>query len=140
MATDKIDNTSGMINEPGVDIEPGVNTDTNVNVEDTGTEAVEIAKEITQEINKPTMYERGDFVMKCYKCQFEDTLQKSVAGGLRFDMYTTDQHKITLACKACGNKMELYFKESAIDEQLTETVEEITDNKDEKSVLEDSKE
>ena len=80
----------------------------------------EVATEIAQEIKEPVVYRAGDLCIKCFKCSAVNTLQENVNGGLRFDMYTTDQHKIILRCPTCGNKMELFYTESASVEILDE--------------------
>lgn len=82
----------------------------------------EVASKITQEINQPTTFSMGDFTLRCFQCNNDEVLQPNIRGGLRFDMYTTDQHKITLSCKHCGAKMELFYKESAplVEELITE--------------------
>ena len=75
----------------------------------------EVAKEISQEITDPKVFAEGDFCLSCGICGGVETLQSNIRGGLRFDMYTTDQHRLTLKCKNCGAKMDLFFKESVID-------------------------
>lgn len=84
----------------------------------------EVATEIAQEIKEPVVYRAGDLCIKCFKCSAVNTLQENVNGGLRFDMYTTDQHKIILRCPTCGNKMELFYTES----KEVEILEEVTEN------------
>ena len=81
----------------------------------------EVASELTQEIKQPVVYAAGDLCIKCFKCSATNTLQENIVGGLRFDMYATDQHKIILQCPTCGNRMELFYVESA---QTPEVVEE----------------
>ena len=63
-------------------------------------------------IKDPVIFEYGDLYLKCHNCGKEVKLYPNVKGGLRFDLYTTDQHKLVLKCDDCGNEIELFFKDA----------------------------
>lgn len=93
-------------------------------VESIGDTAEIVAKQVSNKIDDPVVFDRGDLCLKCHVCKHEQVLQENVVGGLRFDLYTTDQHKIIFHCKACGTRMEMFYKPSAplgtMDENLHE--------------------
>lgn len=72
-------------------------------------------KEIIGEVNleNPKVYQYADFTFKCHSCGNEVTLIENVKGGLRYDLYATDQHRLKVTCNQCGNSLELFFKEAA---------------------------
>jgi len=60
----------------------------------------------------PKVFEYADLHLKCHACGEDAVVFENVKGGLRVDLYTTDQHKLTLKCDKCGAEMELYYVES----------------------------
>ena len=77
----------------------------------------------------PKVFEYADLHLKCGACGEDAVVFENVKGGLRVDLYTTDQHKLTLKCDKCGAEMELYYTEA-----INPPVEE--DKKDEESQIE----
>jgi len=82
-------------------------------------------------IDDPIVYEYADAYLTCHKCGAEFKLFENVKGGMRVDLYTTDQHKLILHCTECDNKMEIGFKEASnppVEENTKENDEELTKN------------
>jgi len=61
----------------------------------------------------PKVFDIADMHLKCHSCGEDVTVFENVKGGLRMDLYTTDQHKLTLKCDKCGATLELYYTEAA---------------------------
>jgi len=61
----------------------------------------------------PKVFDYADMHLKCHSCGEDVVIFDNVKGGLRVDLYTTDQHKLVLACDKCGAKMEMYYTEAA---------------------------
>jgi len=61
----------------------------------------------------PVHFQFGDLYLNCGHCGADYALTTNVPGGIRFDLLTTDQHDLTLMCKACDTKIKLYFKDAA---------------------------
>ncbi len=70
--------------------------------------------ETKQEATQPKIkvYEYADFHIKCHTCGHDEVAIANVKGGLRTELFTTDQHKFVMECKQCGAKLEYYFTEA----------------------------
>jgi len=79
-------------------------------------------------------------MLKCHVCGHEQVLQENVHGGLRIELYTTDVHKLVLACEECKSKLEMYFVETP-ELNIEEENESLTTNNtsDAEPVLEEDK-
>ena len=74
-------------------------------------------KETVQDEQKaPKLFENADLVLTC-KCGNKDILHTNVQGGIRVDLYTTDNHKLVLGCSKCGSKLEMAFEEQPVTEE-----------------------
>ena len=69
----------------------------------------EVTPSSTEEIKR---FEYGDMYVEC-ACGHEQMIAEAVPGGVRFDVYTTDKHDVTLMCTKCNSKLRLFFKEAA---------------------------
>jgi glutaredoxin len=75
------------------------------------------AKKAKVEESPLEVYKVGDLMFKCHACGHEHVMQEGITGGVRFDIYTTNKHKLSLACPQCKAVLEVYFakgNESAI--------------------------
>lgn len=72
-----------------------------------------MSKDKKQEEKEIKVFNYGDFHLKCHNCGHDEIVAKNVKGGLRMDIYTTDQHKLIMECSECGAKLEYYFTEAA---------------------------
>lgn len=89
-----------------------------------------------QETKKPEtkVFEVADFHLKCYGCGNDVVVIPNVKGGLRTDLYTTNEYKFTMECSKCGAKLEYYFTEAANPEiEEDEKNEEVQDKVEEDS-------
>ena len=98
--------------------------------EEVDVQAEGVAKRLSKEIANPTVFRQANLVLQCYACGHKEILHENVVGGLRFDMYTTDQHELALGCKVCGTRLKLYYEDTTpivdtIVEDTTAQVEEL---------------
>lgn len=64
----------------------------------------------TSEIEIPLeVYKVGNLIFKCHCCKYEYTVEENVQGGIRFDLYATNKHRLSLACPQCKAVLEMYF-------------------------------
>jgi len=57
------------------------------------------------------VFKVGDLNFKCHACGHTYVIEEGVQGGIRFDLYTTNKHKLALACPQCKAVLEMYFTE-----------------------------
>jgi predicted nucleic acid-binding Zn-ribbon protein len=58
------------------------------------------------------IYEFGDLVLTC-SCGHTATIGENIQGGVRYDLYATDKHNLTLQCANCNHSIKLSFVEAA---------------------------
>lgn len=61
-------------------------------------------KEIPLEV-----YKVANLVSKCYACGHEHVVEENITGGIKFELYATNKHKLALACPNCKAVIALYF-------------------------------
>lgn len=74
-------------------------------------------KELTQEPQVKTkkeetpleVYDIANLKFKCHCCGNEQIIEQDVQGGIRFDLYTTNKHKLVMACSQCKAMLEMSF-------------------------------
>ena len=59
------------------------------------------------------VFQEANLVFKCHCCGNTNTVEEGVKGGIRFDLYTTNKHKLVMACSQCKAMLEMYFEEVA---------------------------
>ena len=63
------------------------------------------------------IYKVANLMFKCHSCKHEHVVEEGITGGVRFDLYATNKHKLALACPQCKAVLEMYFtkgEESAL--------------------------
>ena len=55
------------------------------------------------------VYDIANLKFKCHCCGNEQIIEKDVQGGIRFDLYTTNKHKLVMACSQCKAMLEMSF-------------------------------
>lgn len=88
--------------------------------------------EATQPVNDGTkVYENSSLVMLCGKCNSRYTLEENIPSnkGIQIYLPPTNKSEFTLVCKECGNRMGLFYVETAKknDEVISENQELITE-------------
>jgi len=68
-------------------------------------------KESKKEETPLKVYKVGDLNFKCHSCGHTYVIEEGVQGGIRFDLYTTNKHKLAMACPQCKAVMEMFFTE-----------------------------
>lgn len=56
------------------------------------------------------VFKVGNLKFKCHCCGHEYVIEEGVQGGIRFDLYATNKHKLALACPQCKAVLEMYFE------------------------------
>ena len=75
----------------------------------------ETEQEVVQEASKKEatpleVYKVGHLKFRCHCCKHEYTIEENVQGGIRFDLYATNKHKLVLACPQCKATLEMFFE------------------------------
>lgn len=55
------------------------------------------------------VYDIANLKFKCHCCGNEQIIEQDVQGGIRFDLYTTNKHKLVMACSQCKAMLEMSF-------------------------------
>ena len=55
------------------------------------------------------VYDVANLKFKCHCCGNEQIIEQDVQGGIRFDLYTTNKHKLVMACSQCKAMLEMSF-------------------------------
>lgn len=55
------------------------------------------------------VYKVANLMFKCHACGHEHMVEEGINGGVRFDLYATNKHKLSLACPQCKAVLEMYF-------------------------------
>ena len=71
------------------------------------------SKESSPKGEELKVFQEANLVFKCHCCGNTNTVEKGVKGGIRFDLYTTNKHKLVMACSQCKAMLEMYFEEVA---------------------------
>jgi len=56
------------------------------------------------------VYKTANLMFKCHSCGHSYVMEEGISGGVRFDIYATNKHKLVLACPRCKAVMEMYFE------------------------------
>lgn len=68
-----------------------------------------VTKETPKTEEALEVYKVANLVFKCHACGHEHVVEEGVSGGVRFDLYATNKHKLALACPQCKAVLEMYF-------------------------------
>jgi len=101
--------------------------------------APDVAKEIAPKKEVKT-YENSHLIQYCGKCNSKSILIENIPStqGITINLPPTNEAEFMLVCKDCGNKMGIFYVETA--KKTTEVkIEEVTDEDEKQSIHKASK-